>query len=594
MAGQKVTIADPAHQVWYYKHEPTDQHVLWCELFKERERSLLRKHLTTMNNNFEVGEFNCGILARTVLREHNMKRTVSGKTVLMLHAMSGNLTTSWAWAKFFEPFYKAGLALVTIDFPGFGLSSIGGKYRAPPSLWRDIDYRIAAKVLLDVLQPLPPDVRLLTLGESCVTAIGMLHHFNEYLDKRMIWHNPVLDLERLFPQLDSGLDHKPPRKKYRRALDAILHGTHGSRTWFWVTHDDSISSQTIEDLNWLSGSLGPRFTVTRLSSNHLCEVHAGCNEPIHIQFPCRQLKRLYTSFLTGELQQPPTSLPIATDTDSQCQSNPSSQCPSTRLYGESGAEQSGMHEVAMQTFQSAGTVPHWPSLTQGAAADGATGRPLGGPTPSQVPTLPRGGLTASAPVLPQSPMSRSAMLSASLPQLDQHASGGKRMPSLPEGSQASGGLRVPTLPEGGQALPSATSSRMHSSRSSQLSRSSYSMRDFAALAQHRLLEDPNRSRERLLANVREVTNIPNNDAPPQPFDESLTQGEREQVEDAMDYSMRMHRAEKRLRKKLEAEAQALRTSVSNQAVGSSNAHAQRNLYRSSRITGSKLDDAMRG
>lgn len=580
----RVTITNRVHNVFQYKEEPTEEAVYLCELIKERERSVLRKHLQPKTISFEVAQNTCTMVVRTML---SRTERAPGGPVLLLHAMSGKLTTGWAWTKLLEPVHKAGFMAMAMDFPGFGRSCLNGRYTMPAEEWDKNDWLVTSKALLEVLPRPAPKVRMVCVGESCTTAMGMLRHYRELLDDHQIWHNPVFDLQRAFPEVHRGfqLPACPPHKNYRRALGDLLVE---KKPLIWVTYDDSVSPQTQDDLQRLAQTLHRQFFVTKVTASHMCEVQVGCTVADNILFPCRMLKRAYVAFLKGELRQPPAVLPQQdlVEPDSRCLSSSVSECPS-----EVTLEPNDFIRMSRQARSSSvgGFLP--PSTPSGSSR--------------RATTLTRAALSASGAALLQSPSHCTlSPASGSLPP-------SARSPS--DGHARRSQLQVDTgrvIQSGASAMLSYRSGS--SARSGATSLSSTS--SFALAAKRRLLEDPARVRERRLAKVPEVLEMDDHDAPAGALQggsgASMTLEEMRAVEDALDFSVRFQVAERQARIATEqaqvafgkAQAPMMQTAggwqpsggqkLTRQAITSSNFFAERHTRNTNRQSKSKYIDKL--
>lgn len=327
----KVSITSQFYSITEGKNEHSDQTLLWCELFKERERELYRKHVKTQQVCFVLGKFNCQIVVRSIVPGYTAALALAERIrpVLFLHAWSGTLVSSWTWAKFLHPFHKAGMSPITMDLPGFGKSAINGKFLVPTSEWAQFDWLIAMKTVLETL-PVKPRLQVVTVGESCMTAIRLIDKYHGGLAVEQIWHNPVFDYKCIFPDMvvpGGG----PPRVSYRKAVHDLLK-EHKQR--IWATYDESISTEDLDDLQWLARHCREKFAVTKVTSNHICEVQAGCNIPIQVLYPGRLLRRAWIGYLQGEIDMPADELPQPESPVSPNLSSPTSQSLSTGRSSE--------------------------------------------------------------------------------------------------------------------------------------------------------------------------------------------------------------------------------------------------------------------
>merc|ERR1719277_363677 len=96
---------------------------------------------------------------------------IKGPVAVLCHDFAGKLTSSWTWSKLVYPLYKAGISVVMVDFPSFGMSRICGRADVDRSYWIEKDWRIVVQ-LMDTLKI--RKVHLITCGESCNLVLKML------------------------------------------------------------------------------------------------------------------------------------------------------------------------------------------------------------------------------------------------------------------------------------------------------------------------------------------------------------------------------------------------------------------------------------
>ncbi|CAK0894307.1 unnamed protein product, partial [Prorocentrum cordatum] len=122
---------------------------------------------------------------------------IKGPVAVMVHDFGGRLTSSWAWSKLVFPLWKAGVSVLMVDFPGFGLSQVCGKADVDRSVWIERDWRIVTQ-LMDTLKI--RKAHLVTCGESSNIVFKMLKFVKLRLEITHVFLNPVgpsSDLPRL-------------------------------------------------------------------------------------------------------------------------------------------------------------------------------------------------------------------------------------------------------------------------------------------------------------------------------------------------------------------------------------------------------------
>mmetsp|Transcript_113094 Transcript_113094/g.205658 ORF Transcript_113094/g.205658 Transcript_113094/m.205658 type:complete len:724 (-) Transcript_113094:26-2197(-) len=191
MGGEVFTVAE----------EPSDNAVLWGELFGSKERKFLRELLSSQTVCFTLAD-TYQIFVRTLFHSEafitskngaGMRR--AGKFVLMLHALDGDLTSSWTWAKFIRPMYRNNFSVILVDLPGFGKSTVSRTSYCPISRWKEYDFHIISKILEELGIP---KCHICAVGTGCGILVRMLQRAAHRLEDEHFMLNPVLDPDELF------------------------------------------------------------------------------------------------------------------------------------------------------------------------------------------------------------------------------------------------------------------------------------------------------------------------------------------------------------------------------------------------------------
>lgn len=350
---ERIDIRLARGEIFFATREASDTSVLWGELFNEKERKFLRENLKTERIGVPLRDA-CNINVRTLwqpeeraLRERNkaslveaaagqqpwapgkqvapvdaaasaveehvlvnasakrrkanmLSRCHTENVVMVLHAASGVLTSSWAWTKLGMPLYKQGYSVIFLDLPGFGMSSCAEDPYCPVSRWKSYDHEIVQSVM-DRLEV--NCCNFLATGEGCNTVVRMLQKSPTYIAKYHIFHNPIITLDELSP----------------KTMEMSLRGNHAGSLQSAQQHDleHLLASANCRIWSTFSDTCGPhqeaydvlclarrhpllRFTlsVTTVTKEHICPVQVGCRVPIWILFPCKFLRKRYAEFLS--------------------------------------------------------------------------------------------------------------------------------------------------------------------------------------------------------------------------------------------------------------------------------------------------------
>eukprot|EP00927_Polykrikos_kofoidii_P044778 TRINITY_DN38654_c0_g2_i1.p1 TRINITY_DN38654_c0_g2~~TRINITY_DN38654_c0_g2_i1.p1 ORF type:complete len:590 (+),score=95.36 TRINITY_DN38654_c0_g2_i1:172-1941(+) len=263
--------------------EPSDQSVLWGELFREKERIFLRQNMQEVSMSFSIKDtfqlyirtiwrpearraveplgVMTGVDGRPVPQHPPGNQTITGtkklqftsfldpaaakalmpaagcrrkgRFALLLHAMKGRLTTSWVWMKLARELYQAGYSVVLVDLPGFGKSMVNQVTHCSTDSWILQDWLVICQ-MLDELGV--PNCTTFSTGESCGTVLRILQRSPQQLTTEHVFYNPILE-GRLFKNIShatvatSGLNyHEAQMQAHVRELSALL--THrGIRVW---------------------------------------------------------------------------------------------------------------------------------------------------------------------------------------------------------------------------------------------------------------------------------------------------------------------------------------------------------------------------
>lgn len=475
---------------------PSSHSVLWSELFKEKERKFLQKHLGTHTVHFTESPDIFVISLRHLMQETFRRQSYGA--VVCVHPTAGAMTSSWAWGKLLYPLFKAGLSTILIDLPGFGVSGLNGNFdKIPVSRWLESDWKILMKAL-DVVPDGSRTANIVTCGDGCNAAIRMIQR-HPFPNTRQVWHNPALDLDRLFPvTVAPGAGAEARQAAHIRQLRSLRHLLAGGKVRVWVTYDETCPPQHVKVIEELDVHTMGTTRTTRLRSCHICEAQAGLQVKVRVLYLGRQLKSLYTAWLRGDQMQLPTTMPDpaltgddTTDSESSYQGDLSVTSTPTRARNPA---------LALSSSASAPALPGLPARMQ----------PQSLSTIGEATLLP----SASSPTLADS----STMPRLVLPTLQQHQQ---------QFSASTGKWRV-----GSQAGESTGRSS-----SSVASNARHLTEEASRLHQ---LRDPEPYRERLVVNVK-VKSLPQLDAPvPDFFTEDETEQEKTSTIDALDASMRLH------------------------------------------------------
>ncbi|CAK0900699.1 unnamed protein product [Prorocentrum cordatum] len=322
---RKVDAEHTGGDVFAIQAQASNRETLWSELFQEAERATMRRHLVSRVVTFSIKlviknthQISVRMLwtkdALAPPRPNQLRRddAVKGPVAVLCHDFAGRLTSSWTWSKLVYPLHRAGISVVMVDFPGFGLSRICGK-GAQRSSWIEQDWRIVEKIM-DTLKI--RRAHLVACGESCNIVLKMLKFVKMRLEITHVFFNPVLDLDSLF-SLDEmrkgrigNRDIKALREDQRDAFELLLHN---SRVKIWAMFDQSESRADQARIMLASFQSLPfssdQIAVTEIGEQHICAAMAGSAVQVPILFPCRYVKHSCVRFLNlDHTFKPPPSL----------------------------------------------------------------------------------------------------------------------------------------------------------------------------------------------------------------------------------------------------------------------------------------------
>lgn len=313
---RSIAITHMGGQVFTVAEEPSDQSVLWAELFGTRERKFLRELLTSKIVNFTLQD-TYQIFVRVLFHSQanlnaasNMRR--GGKFVLMLHSLEGDLTSSWTWSKFIRPFYRHGFSVLLVDLPGFGKSTVSRMAYCPTSRWKEYDHHIISKILEELGIP---KCHICAVGTGCGILFRMFQRAPHRLEQEHFLLNPELDRDELFAHV--GIDPPPGappgwldrvREKQQKACMDLMRTSNAK---LWVMFDRGISYGTddarqneLHQGNWqqqydthvlLTNAaknpfVGANTVITEVMRADICDARLGQKVEVRALIPSRNLK----------------------------------------------------------------------------------------------------------------------------------------------------------------------------------------------------------------------------------------------------------------------------------------------------------------
>lgn len=298
---------------------PSDMSVLWGESYGAKERKFLREMLTIQQIAFSLKETYQIHLRSVFHASANSGMTLAngfrrkGLCALLLHDLTGELTTSWTFSKFIRPLYRVGFSVLAPDFPGFGKSSVARVPSCSVSLWKEQCAHVISKIMEEMSVPA---CQMLAVGHTC----GMLLHTLQSMPHRMakdhVLINPIFDRMELFHHV--GIEPPPGAKagwqdvikaKQQAALIDLLR-TSNVRLWCLFDkdqkykgldkpnmtkeerHQNQCAYDTYEMLLQASKNeyIARNIKITVITTDDLCEAQAGKKIPVRILIPSRHLK----------------------------------------------------------------------------------------------------------------------------------------------------------------------------------------------------------------------------------------------------------------------------------------------------------------
>lgn len=291
-------------EAWSALLEPSDQAVLFGELFTAKERILIKEVLESAVISFSIRDtFQIGV--RTMWQpDCEIKgRHRTGRFITLLHSFSGRLTTSWTWSKLARPLYERGFNILMLDFPGFGRSTINLESACPVKDWFQNDWHIVTQLLQELRIS---ETHFVAVGESCATLLKMMQRSKNQVCKEHFMFNPVIDLHDIFADLSSQSDpHVGGHGRsdaHEAAADSMSKLLSSTQARLWITYNqdgikDWFSTLAImKDLINKGRGVGNRLKLSEVSIEDICTAKIGAELPTSFLVLSRDLKSFIADF----------------------------------------------------------------------------------------------------------------------------------------------------------------------------------------------------------------------------------------------------------------------------------------------------------
>jgi len=318
MAVTRHEINHVGGEVFSSMDEPSVRSVLWGELFKEKERTFLRKELKEETACFSIQDtFQMAVRAfwqpeaRVAKGGHR-----HGKFVTMLHGIEYPLVSSWVWVKLVRPLYRKGFSVIAIDLPGFGRSKMNMDPSVKLEAWLKDDWHLICQTLDNLRVPC---THMVATGAQCATIFRMFMGSPHSLEKEHFFYNPSFNAQEVFADL---VGPPPPgvgkdwrslmRLRYEQAVTKILKNSK-ARIWSVIDREWA-GHQATETQDLLAAAakhpvLSPRMKLQDVTKNDLCVSHIGANLPMSFLYFCRALQNGIVQFFDD--REKPTDVMIA-------------------------------------------------------------------------------------------------------------------------------------------------------------------------------------------------------------------------------------------------------------------------------------------
>jgi len=309
---RKIDFANVGGDVFRYVETKSDNFVLWGELWKENERQLMKHEMQTSFVRLLLVD--CFQIVTRAIWQPQAKQNGHhaamryGPCAVLLHAFDQRECGGWRWMKLARPLYRRGFSIVSLEFPGHGGSTMNGKSDVVVDAWRKRGNKLIAETMLELNVSA---ISLVAEGESCEFAVELLGKVQHRSERKHVFHNPIFDLDRLFPP-------SPPRPERGQAFEEwqriVQEGQLGelertlrlSDSTLFITVDESVASakvlQTVDTLAYIKATslrMSAKIIIERVTKAEVCVAQVGATVNTPILVFSRWLRETVADFLAG-------------------------------------------------------------------------------------------------------------------------------------------------------------------------------------------------------------------------------------------------------------------------------------------------------